>query len=344
MWVKGELFDDLDAVARAAQDRLDRAHQSRLFDRLEWFRLLWRHCPPGKMPLVARARAENAEAWLFLARTAPHRATALANWYTLGFRPVFWGDPPEATRRALLQAIAKRLKPGLAAIELMPVPEREGMADIIVAAFRRAGWIAFKRPKDGNWLAETKGGSFEDYWAARPGNLRSTLDRKSKKFDVETRVYTSFDEAAWEEYEQVYGRSWKSEEGAPAFLKALAEREGAAGALRLGIARFEGRPVAAQFWTCDHDRAIIHKLAYVEEVREMSAGTILSAAMFRHAIDTDKVAKIDFGTGDDSYKTDWMEWRDELHRIMIFNPASLSGLLGAGREALSHLYHRLLGR
>ena len=73
--------------------------------------------------------------------------------------------------------------------------------------------------------------------------------------------------AAWADYEAVYAASWKPEEGSPAFLRALAEQEGAAGTLRLGIARRGGRPVAAQLWTVESGVATIHKLAYVEDER-----------------------------------------------------------------------------
>ena len=47
--------------------------------------------------------------------------------------------------------------------------------------------------------------------------------------------------------------------------------------------------------------------------------------MFRHAIDIDKVARIDFGTGDDTYKNDWMEDERPLYQIDLYNlrrPAS----------------------
>lgn len=344
MWVKGELFDDLDAIAPVAQGRLDRAQQPHLFDRLEWFRLLWKHCPPGKRPLVARARSESSEAWLFLTRTEQNRAVGLANWYCLGFRPVYTGDVAANDRRALLQAIAKRLKPGLGRIELLPVPDRDGHADTLVAAFRRAGWIVFKRPYSANWLAITDGLDFDAYLAARPGSLRSTIERKAKKFPLDINIYTGFDEGAWAEYEDVYNDSWKHQEGSAEFLRAFAAQESDAGSLRLGIARVDGRAVAAQFWTCDHGRAIIHKLAYKDEAKEMSAGSILSAEMFRHVIDKDKVTEVDFGTGDDRYKQDWMDWRDELHRIMIFNPLSVTGLIGAAREGLSQIWHRIIGR
>src|SRR5690606_25043618 len=121
------------------------------------------------------------------------------------------------------------------------------------------------------------------------------------------RVLTAFDDDVWAAYEAIYAESWKPEEGSPAFLRTFAESEGAAGRLRLGVACANGEAVAAQMWTVEAGTAFIHKLAHRESARAVSPGTSLSAALFRHVIDIDKVTLIDFGTGDNAYKRDWME-------------------------------------
>ena len=115
--------------------------------------------------------------------------------------------------------------------------------------------------------------------------------------------------------------SWKPDEGHPALLRAFAEAEGARGHLRMGIARIDGIPVAAQYWTVEDGTAFIHKLAHVEDSLKASPGTLLSAALFRHVIDIDKVKRVDFGTGNDGYKRDWMNRHDPLWRIEAFNPS-----------------------
>src|SRR3546814_3818205 len=85
--------------------------------------------------------------------------------------------------------------------------------------------------------------------------------------------------------------------------------------LRMGIARIEGVPVAAQYWTVEDGTAFIHKLAHVEDSLKASPGTLLSAALFRRAIEVDGVKRVDFGTGNDGYKRDWMNRHDPLWRI-----------------------------
>jgi hypothetical protein len=340
MWVKGELFDEFDAAEQSARGQLDRASQPSLFERLAWFKLLWKHCPPGRAPLIARARAEQTDAWLFLARTDENQATALANWYTLSFRPIFSGDAPEATRKALLVALARRLASGLSTITLSPVPDSDGTADLIVSAFRKAGWLASMTPKTGNWTAKVEGKSFDQFWSERPGQVRSTFERKSKKFAITTQIHTKYSDAAWEDFEEVYDDSWKGEEGSPDFVRDFVRMEGKAGSLRLGIASLDGKAIAAQLWTIENGHAIIHKLAYRSDAREMSPGTILSVAMFRHAIDVDKVKLIDYGTGDDGYKADWMDVRNALYTITLHNPRRLAGLMGAAKAGISSLLNR----
>ncbi|MBA4355513.1 MAG: GNAT family N-acetyltransferase, partial [Novosphingobium sp.] len=186
-----------------------------------------------------------------------------------------------------------------------PMPEADVTA--LGAAFRGAGWIVLIEPCDANHVVRINGRSFAEYWAARPGALRETVRRKGKKGDVAIRIATEFSQEDWAAYEAIYRLSWKPGEGSPDFLQKWAKMDGAAGRLRLGIAEIAGQPVAAQFWTVEGGTAFIHKLAHDESYRKQSPGTLLTAAMFAHVIDADRVDLVDFGTGDDPYKRDWME-------------------------------------
>ena len=68
--------------------------------------------------------------------------------------------------------------------------------------------------------------------------------------------------------------------------------------------------------------AYIHKLAHRERARAASPGTVLSAALFAQVIDQDKVALVDFGTGNDAYKQDWMEDVRPRYRLEALRPYS----------------------
>ena len=330
MTVNIALFDELDAVAADAAGALDRAAQPSLFARLNWFRLIRDHCPPAGKLAVLRARDRGRSAWLFLAADGG-TARAYAAWYSLRFDAV--GDRDPGVMTPLAAALRSR---GIARVELAPIADPGPLR----TAFKAAGWLVFVTEKTGNWRIATDGLDFESYWAARPAQLRNTAKRRGKSAGLEIEVYDRFDEAAWADYEAVYRASWKPEEGSFPLLRALAEQEGAAGTLRLGVARKNGRPVAVQLWLVEQGEAMIHKLAYAEEAKAMSPGTLLGMAMFRRALDEDHVRAIDYGAGDDAYKKDWMAERRPLWRLEAFDPRTPRGLIGAARAWASALVGR----
>lgn len=282
------------------------------FDRAEWYALL---AETGLTPLIAIA--SDADSAAALALTADDgRITPLRNWYSFTWRQL---APEGAAGDRLLEAIARQLKTRGHRVTLEPVPGEDGSAQRLARAFGAAGWQVMVEPCDTNHVLEVQARSFAEYWDSRPGPLRTALKRKAKK--VETQILTHFDPQAWDEYEAIYAASWKPAEDQPAMLRAFARAEGAAGRLRLGIARADGLAVAAQCWTVENGVAYIHKLAHLESHKALSAGTTLSAALFQHVIDTDKVALVDFGTGDQSYKADWMEAVRPRFRIDCLDPA-----------------------
>jgi hypothetical protein len=303
------------------------------FDRLDWWRLLAEHCQV--QPRLAIARDASGSAVLPLAGAGPH-LTQLSNWYTFRFRPIVSAG---ADAPALLAAIARDMPAKARRITLTGLPQDD--ADLLATAFRTAGWLVRRAQSDVNHVLTLGGRDYAAFLADRPGKLRTTLKRKSGK--VTTRVLTRFDEAVWAAYEDIYAESWKPEEGSPAFLRAFAIEEGAAGRLRLAIAHDpDGTAVAAQMWTVEGGTAFIHKLAHRESAKPLSPGSVLSAALFRHVIDVDKVAMIDFGTGDDPYKRDWMEEVRPRYRLDLIRPQVLAnwpliarGMAGSLRVALA---------
>jgi hypothetical protein len=281
------------------------------FDRAEWFALL---AETGLVPLIAMADDAGETAALALTEAGGH-ITPLRNWYSFTWREL---APAGAAGDRLLEAIARQLRARGWRVTLEPVPGEDGSAERLARAFRAAGWRVTVEPCDINHILPVKGRSFAEYWDTRPGPLRTTLKRKAKK--VEAQVLTRFDPQVWADYEAIYAASWKPAEDQPAMLRAFAQGEGAAGRLRLGIARADGLAVAAQCWTVENGIAYIHKLAHLESHKPLSAGTTLTAALFQHVIDVDRVGLVDFGTGDQSYKADWMEEVRPRFRIDCLDP------------------------
>ncbi|MEQ1639200.1 MAG: GNAT family N-acetyltransferase [Novosphingobium sp.] len=288
-------------------------HARAPFDRIEWWQGLAKHC--NVLPLIAVAREGEHRAVLPLMRHG-RQIHALANWYSFRVAPL---ATPGADLTPLFTALARDLAGEAPHLILSPLPDENGETKMLAAALRAAGWLVFVEQCAVNHVLAVEGRSFAAYFAARPGPLRTTLKRKSGKVEVE--LATSFNPALWAEYEAVYAASWKPDEGSPAFLRAFAEAEGAAGRLRMAIARTQGKAVAAQFWTVEGSTAFIHKLAHTEASKSLSPGTTLSAALFEQVIDRDRVALVDFGTGDDGYKRDWMEQVRPRYRIEAFRPS-----------------------
>ena len=311
------LFALLSAHARSAP-----------FDRAEWLDLLARHC--GIEPTIAVASDGERRAVLALSGSGHLRSAA--NWYSFRTRPLLseGGD-------GLLVALARDLKDRAWRVTLNPLPDEDGSASKLEQAFTAAGWVVARQQCDVNHVLAVGGRSYSEFLAGRPGQLRTTLKRKAGK--VRVVLLDRFDPAAWDAYEAIYAASWKPDEGSPAFLRAFAEAEGAAGRLRMAFAYAADRPVAAQFWTVEGGAAFIHKLAHVDDAKPLSPGTTLSAALFEQVIDRDKVELVDFGTGNDGYKRDWMEQVRPRFRLDCLNPATPRAWPHIARAMFHRLAH-----
>lgn len=321
------LFEDLDAVEQDCGDRLSRNAQPWLFDRLDWFRLVQEYTLDGQ-PLIVRVRNGVSRCWLFLA-VKGRSAHALSNWYCLRFGPVIDGapgcEPP-------LDDMARGLRrAGVAHLYLAPVGEDEALG----SALSRRGWITRREQVNVSWRICTKGSSFDDYWAARPSKLRNTAGRRARRANLQIAIHDRFDEQAWDDYQSVYDASWKPAEGSPELMRRFAIQEGEAGTLRLGLAYLDGKPIAAQLWVVERGVATIHKLAYREDARHLSPGTILSMEMFRRALDVEKVEMIDFGIGDHAYKAEWMSHSVPLYALTAYDMFQPAGIVAIAKSLWS---------
>lgn len=299
------------------------------FDRPAWYALLERD---GLKPVFAVAENGSDRVALPLVRTRQGMAS-LTNWFTFTWRHL--GENNAATRK-LLTHLAADLRGNASFAELSPLPDEDGSCTLLAASFRHAGWLVFREQCDENHVLPIGNRSFANYWAARPGPLRTTVKRKAKKVDVE--ILPRFDERTWGEYRRVYDESWKPAEERADILEDFARAEGDAGRLRLGVAYHAGKPVAAQFWTVEHGTAYIHKLAHTQAAQQLSAGTVLSAAMFEYVMETDRVDLIDFGTGSDAYKADWMDRIRPRFRLTCYdwrNPRTWPAIARAALRRLA---------
>ncbi|MBF0589941.1 MAG: GNAT family N-acetyltransferase [Magnetococcales bacterium] len=199
---------------------------------------------------------------------------------------------------------------------LFPIDADDPNMNRLQKAMESAGFECQRHVRFFNWVHATEGASFAQYMAARPARLRNTIARKSRKLQrehgYEIRLYMRDDlQQALMDYQTVFRASWKGCEPFADFIPGLVNRAAARGWVRLAILYIAGEPAAAQLWFVVHPTASIFRLAYHEAWKRYSPGSILTRHLMEQVIDIDKVEKIDFLTGNDRYKQDWMTQRRE---------------------------------
>lgn len=218
--------------------------------------------------------------------------------------------------------------------------------DLLLAGARDAGLAARRFDHFGNWYEDVAGRGWDEYLAGRPGDLRETVRRKTRACARDPRVSLELVrapcappdalDAAIAAYEEVYARSWKEPEPFPRFGPGLMRAAAAAGVLRVGVLRVDGRPVAAQYWTVCDGAATVLKLAHDEAFKPLSPGTVLTAHLIRALLD-EGVRGLDFGRGDDPYKRSWAGRRRQRIGVLLINPRRPAGLAELGRAAAGDL-------
>jgi len=303
--------------------------------------------PEDRVRIYTAGGAQSAPAGMLLMRCASHSSSlssvrklgALSNFYSCFYAPhlAVATERSGETLDTLARTIAEE-KPRWDSVEIKPLDVRSREYSELVKAFNTAGFVVQTFFAFGNWYLPVNGRSFAQYSESLPSVLKNTLSRKKKKLEKSGRakieIVTGGQEldAAIDAYMKVYLSSWKQPEPYPQFVPGLIRACAAMGALRLGIIHVDGEPAAAQLWIVHHGNALIYKLAYDERFGDLSVGTILSAALFQHALDVDKVKEVDYLSGDDAYKKDWMSERRERWGILALNPRTPRGVLAIVRH------------
>ncbi|MGE5387104.1 MAG: GNAT family N-acetyltransferase [Betaproteobacteria bacterium] len=326
---------------------LDTQVGSSIFSTLDWFETLARFgFEPAQKPCLLLAE-NTATASIFCLPLAGNRNLhSLSNFYSSLFEPIGGlPDDPCCTLQKIFQSAGNP-----ATIDLHPLDAESPALPVMVEALKAAGFWVDTYFCFANWVLDTSGRDFERYFAERPAQLRNNVRRGRHKLDREGPWEISIStgsgdeselEAAIAAFEAVYARSWKEAEPFPRFIGALCRIAAARGWLRLGILKLGETPVAAQLWLVHNQIAYIYKLAYDEQYRRLSAGSVLTAALMRHTIDIDRVTLVDYLTGDEAYKRDWMSRRRERVGIVAFRPTTVGGLMAASRHTLGKLSKRL---
>lgn len=354
------ICDSFDALPKSYVDLFHNAASTDFFSSLPWFRhFVDTVLSPDDSVRIYGVAPGSANEGVTLVlpmrqdmpgprKIGPRKLVALGNYYTSLFNPVTTaqGGRAQDELNLLAHAIAAE-RPQWDIVDLHPLHAEGQLFDGILAAFRNAGMMAASYFCFGNWYLEVNNRSYREYHDALPSQLRNTIRRKSERLTkagrLRVEIVTNDDRlaGATSAFEQIYEASWKTPEPYPRFIPGLIRTCAKQGWLRLGIAYIDNVPAAAQLWIVYEGIASIYKLAYDEKFSTESVGSILTAQLMQHVIDIDKVRQVDFLSGDDTYKKDWMSHRRERRGIIAYNLRTAYGLLGALRHMSGMLWKRI---
>lgn len=286
--------------------------------------------------VAALAMRYNAQTSGFF---SSRQLSSLANFYTITFSPLV--NSADADSNQGLIALAKAIATDANrwdSVDLRPLDRDEPIYACLLNSFKSAGMVVQPYFCFGNWYLPTVGLTFEEYFKTLPSATQNTIRRKTKKLEKtgksRVEIVTGIEnlEQAIASYEQIYISSWKRPEPYPEFVPGLIRTCAERNWLRMGVIYLDDQPIAAQVWIVNSGKATIYKLGHDQRFDEFSAGSILTTAMIRHVLDVDKVREIDFGSGDDPYKKNWLPQRRERWGILAMNPRTLLGCLGIVRN------------
>jgi hypothetical protein len=240
-------------------------------------------------------------------------------------------------------------RPRWEAVSLRLLNRDSDVFSLFLDAFKRRGMTTEPYFQFGNWYEEVTGLSFDRYLASRGKSIRKTVARAVRHFDDQSDGgYEMFAgqgdlEKAIADFKEVYGASWKTEEQHPAFIERLIRDCAEDGSLRLANLYLDSRPVATWLVIVSLGTAVLLKTAYDSKLPgSQSVGGVLTFKVLQHLLDVDHVKQIDFGIGDESYKSKWLSDRRERWGIVAYNRRTPKGALLAamvqgrswGRKAL----------
>jgi hypothetical protein len=354
------ICDSFDALSKPYEDIVANATSAHFFSSPQWFRNFLQTVPsPSRRVRIYVVESASAPAGLALllpmhhetpepGKAGPRKLVSLGNYYTPLFSPVVSGpdDCMQQNLKLLANAIAAE-RPKWDMVDLHPLQAETALLDATLAAFRNAGMMAARYFCFGNWYLDVNQRTYHEYHAALPSKLRNTIQRKFDRLNNAGRlrvdIITTDDDLTdgITAFEQVYRSSWKTPEPYPQFIPGLIRTCARHGWLRLGIAYIDETPAAAQLWIVCGGVASIYKLAYDEKFSSESAGSILTSRLMQHVIDIDQVREVDFLSGDDPYKKDWMSHRRERQGIIAFNLRTVRGMFGALKHSGGGLRKRI---
>jgi hypothetical protein len=358
--MKTKIYQSFDAVPKNAVALFESAELDSFYFGHSWFKNYADHIPAAADQVrVYVVSDENGEDVLAVApfmvkdkktQNAGNELESLSNYYSSLYSFAFKNEPSKLTASllTLFQSVMDE-RPHFSTLSLRPLDNTSPAYGACVAALKASGFVVQEYFCFGNWTLDVGGRSFEEYFKSLPSQTRNTVQRKEKQLfkreGVVLRIVTESQDvdAAMDQYEIVYRSSWKDDEPYAGFMRGLVREAARRSWLRLGVVTIDGEPAAAQIWITCNGIASIYKLAYDEKFGQLSVGSVLTKALMQRAIDVDKVHEIDYLTGDDAYKRDWMSRRRERWGLLAMNPKTLRGQWLIARYLAGKVFKRVRG-
>ena len=340
-----EAYSSIKDLTESAAELVNQYAADNIFFSSDWFALFETHvgCTLGEVQYAVLYDGDIAVTVLplLLEKKALGyvKVGSLTNYYSPYYSIFTRG---EYDRDALIRETVGRYLEKVGhwtAIDLYPILETDMLTSSLRDKFRYNSYLYYKYH---NWVVNV--GDYESYFAARPSRLKNTLKRKRKKlqkdpqFKIEYVQNGELNDKYIGDFFAVYAHSWKKQEPYERFLTAFFKQANEKGLLRMGVIYHQDRPVAVQVWFVDKHSAKIFKLAYDEEYSEFSVGTLLTDHIIRSVIENDKVTMIDYLTGNDNYKKEWMTHSRKLLGVVVLNTHSLMGLLMLSKSTLGRVF------
>jgi len=326
------VFEKFDSLAEQAKHSLDNGYG--FFGQTAWFELIIRHVYPKRTGFLIAKESEGQLAYICPAHFdlgwwRLRTFYSLTCFYTPLYKIVAVEQPnTQQSYLNFFQALQQSsLRWHRLILQGLPQADVDALTQILVQTGTPAfGFFCFA-----NWYLPVVFKNYQEYFAKRSSRVRNTVRRKSQVFHRQANsrivLYVSEDQLnqACQDYIEVYNDSWKQQEAYPQFIPDLLRLAARQGSLRLAIAYLGTEPIAAQFWIVADHTAYIYKLAYKEAYKALGVGTVLTALLMQHVIDVDQVETVDYLTGDDAYKADWMTQRRERWGVVVFNRSTILG-------------------
>jgi hypothetical protein len=340
-------YTDWEQLPESANALFAKAEQDNIFFSRPWFENVVTTLDDDQVMMLACVLTENKVlAILPLIRIAGNNFLSLKHRYTTHYSLLLTDLEQGQDQQRILTCLVEGLNQlPLHSLLLEPVAGNDSRIVGLQGMMETAGYHCEQYFRSYNWLYAMQGQSFKDYMATRPASLRNTISRKQRKLDREhgydIRLYSGDDvPQAMSDYYAVYTASWKANEQYASFVDGIVEGFSRPGWSRLGILYVKGQPVAAQLWFVVHGKASIFRLAYDKAWKQYSPGSILTSFLMEYVIDTDKVTEIDFLTGNETYKQDWMSERRERFALSCVKSVKPTGWYGQFVESLKRMFKR----